>query len=162
MIKHKKIISSSGLTKSIRKHQEHGEKVVWTNGCFDIIHLGHIFYLEHAKKEGDKLIVGLNSDASVKMIKGTDRPIIPEDERARVLAALECVDYITIFREESPLNLLKKLRPDKYVKGGDYTIDTINQDERRLMESYGIEIVLMPKIEGSSTTNVISKILNSK
>lgn len=156
----KKIVSPSELTKITREHQTRGEKVVWTNGCFDIIHLGHIFYLEQAKKEGEILAVGLNSDESVRAIKGPERPIISENERARVLSALECVDYITIFNDPSPLNLLKKLKPDKYVKGGDYTIDTINQEERHLLERYGIEIVLMPKIEGASTTKVISKIRN--
>ncbi len=103
--------------------------------------------------------MGLNSDRSIRSLKGAGRPITPEKERARVLAALECVDYITVFNEITPLNLLKRIKPDRYVKGGDYTIDTINQDERRLMEKSGIQIVLMPGIQGASTTNVISKIL---
>ena len=158
----KKIVSGTELPRIVRTLQKSGKKVVWTNGCFDILHLGHIYYLEHAKKAGDILVVGLNSDSSIRKIKGPDRPIIPEAERARILSAIECVDYITVFNDAAPLNLLKKVKPDRYVKGGDYTIDTINQDERRLMEQTGAEIVLMPQIEGASTTNVIEKILNRK
>jgi len=135
--------------------------VVWTNGCFDIMHVGHILYLEKARSLGDLLVVGLNSDASVRQSKGPARPIVTESQRAKLLTALSCVDYVIIFDDKTPLKLLATFKPDVYAKGGDYTIDTINQDERKLVESYGGEIALLPGLEGASTTNLIEKILQS-
>lgn len=132
-----------------------GKRIVWTNGCFDIIHVGHITYLQRAAALGDILVVGLNSDASVKENKGPDRPIIPEANRAIVLAALECVDYIVIFDEPTPMKQLETLKPDVYAKGGDYSIDTIVQEERRLVEGYGGEIAIISGVEGHSTTRII-------
>lgn len=141
------------------KHQ--GSQVVWTNGCYDILHAGHVLYLQTAKKQGDLLILGLNSDASVQKTKGPKRPIVNERERAIVLAGLSCVDFIVIFDDDSPIELIAALRPDVYAKGGDYTIDTINQDERRLVESYGGRIALLPGVPGMSTTAVIDRILQA-
>ncbi|MDZ7370314.1 MAG: D-glycero-beta-D-manno-heptose 1-phosphate adenylyltransferase [candidate division KSB1 bacterium] len=138
-----------------------GKKVVWTNGCFDILHAGHVLYLQAAKEQGDILVVGVNSDASVRRNKGPQRPINAERDRLIVLAALECVDYLLLFDDDSPVLLIDQLRPDIYVKGGDYTIDTVNQDERRLVERYGGKIVLIPGVPGLSTSAVIEKILQA-
>ncbi|HPG40905.1 MAG TPA: D-glycero-beta-D-manno-heptose 1-phosphate adenylyltransferase [bacterium] len=138
-----------------------GKKIVWTNGCYDILHAGHVIYLEKAKALGDVLVVGLNSDASVRKNKGPLRPVVEENQRARVLSALSCVDYVIIFDDESPLAMIDALRPDVYVKGGDYNIETINQGERRLVESYGGEIALLPGVEGMSTSEVIRRILEA-
>ena len=138
--------------------QAKGKTVVWTNGCFDIIHAGHVTYLMQAKREGDVLVVGLNSDESVRAVKGPDRPIVPEAERALILSALECVDYVTVFSENDVTRILEELKPDVYAKGGDYTLETINQDERRLVEGYGGRIALIPGVDGRSTTNLVERL----
>jgi D-beta-D-heptose 7-phosphate kinase/D-beta-D-heptose 1-phosphate adenosyltransferase len=140
--------------------REAGKKVVWTNGCFDIVHVGHITYLQKAASLGDVLVVGLNSDESVRNVKGPGRPIVPEEERAVVLAALECVGYVVLFSEPSPMPYLDALQPDVYAKGGDYTLETIVQEERRLVESYGGSIAIIPGVEGRSTTKIIARITN--
>ncbi len=137
--------------------QAEGKRVVWTNGCFDILHAGHVLYLQGAASEGDVLVVGMNSDASVRAIKGPSRPVMPEHERAMVLSALACVDYVVLFSEPTTVMALQRLKPDVYAKGGDYTIDTINQEERRLIEGYGGRIALLPGVEGQSTTNLIER-----
>lgn len=146
------------LTGIIRNLQEAGNKVVWTNGCFDIIHIGHITYLQRSRQAGDVLVIGINSDQSVRELKGPDRPIIGERERAIVLAALECVDYVTIFEDKSPLRVIDALKPDVYAKGGDYTIDTVDQDERRLVEGYGGAIHIVPGVDDKSTTSIVQRI----
>jgi D-beta-D-heptose 7-phosphate kinase/D-beta-D-heptose 1-phosphate adenosyltransferase len=140
--------------------REAGNKVVWTNGCFDIVHVGHITYLQKAASLGDVLVVGLNSDESVRNVKGPGRPIVPEEERAVVLSALECVGYVVLFSEPSPMPYLEALQPDVYAKGGDYTLETIVQEERRLVESYGGCIAIIPGVEGRSTTKLIARITN--
>jgi D-beta-D-heptose 7-phosphate kinase/D-beta-D-heptose 1-phosphate adenosyltransferase len=150
--------SRKKIAETVRKLQAEGKRVVWTNGCFDIVHIGHITYLQRAARLGDVLVVGLNSDASVKKLKGPDRPIIDEQERALVLSALECIDYVTVFEETSPLAIIEEIKPDIYAKGGDYTIDTIDQDERHVVESYGGEIAILPVVEGRSTTSIIGRI----
>lgn len=146
------------LESLIRTLRESGKRVVWTNGCFDIVHVGHITYLQKAASLGDVLVVGLNSDASVREVKGPGRPIVPEHERAVVLSALECVGYVVLFSEPSPMPYLEALQPDVYAKGGDYTLDTIVQEERRLVESYGGKIAIIAGVEGRSTTNIIARI----
>ncbi len=151
----KTVAQMQALMKRLKREGKH---VVWTNGCFDILHVGHIMYLQEARKEGDVMIVGLNSDASVRENKGPERPVVGEQDRAQVLAALECVDYIIIFDEKTPMPLLKTLQPDVYAKGGDYTMDTIVQEERQLVESYGGRIAIIPGREGQSTTYIINKI----
>lgn len=156
-----KLKTLSQLKKIAKQLREQGKKIVWTNGCFDILHVGHITYLMRAKREGDVLIVGLNSDKSVRAIKGPGRPVINQENRALVLSALECVDYIVIFDEKSPLNIIRQLKPDVYAKGGDYTLDTLVQSERRFVESYGGKIAIIPGIEGQSTTNIIQRVKNS-
>lgn len=135
-----------------------GKKLVVTNGCFDILHLGHVTYLQHAKEQGDALLVGVTGDNNVQKLKGPNRPVNNEQDRAAVLAALESVDGVYVFPELDARNFLEKVHPDIYVKGGDYTIDTINQDERRLLEKMGVKIVLLPVVPGKSTTSILEKI----
>lgn len=135
-----------------------GKKVVWTNGCFDIIHRGHVSYLEQAAQFGNLLVVGLNSDSSVRSVKGPDRPVNCQDDRAKALGALSCVDYVVIFDYPTTVRLLELLKPDVYAKGGDYTIDTINQDERKVVEGYGGTIEILPEVKGVSTTQIIERI----
>jgi D-beta-D-heptose 7-phosphate kinase/D-beta-D-heptose 1-phosphate adenosyltransferase len=154
-----KIVSLGQLRQIVANAKRRGLRVVWTNGCFDLLHVGHILYLEKAKQLGDLLIVGINSDASVRATKGPGRPIVHEAQRARLLASLSCIDYVLIFDDPSPKDIIAELKPDVYVKGGDYTVDTINQEERRIVEGYGGEIALLPGMEGMSTTELIRRIL---
>jgi len=143
--------------KSIRQNfKKEGKNVVWTNGCFDILHQGHVDYLRKAKALGDYLIAGLNSDVSVRYLKGIGRPINSEFKRANKLCLLDFVDYVTIFGETDVMNCLEKLEPDIYVKGGDYNIDTINQTERKLVEDYGGKIEIIPKVHDTFTTMILS------
>jgi rfaE bifunctional protein nucleotidyltransferase chain/domain len=135
-----------------------GRKLVVTNGCFDLLHLGHVLYLAAARQQGDALLVGLNSDNSVRLLKGPDRPVNPEGDRAGVVAALRSVDAVCIFEERSAARFLAAAEPDIYVKGGDYTLDTLNQEERRLIESAGGKIVILPLVPGRSTTTLLAKI----
>ena len=134
-----------------------GKRIVFTNGCFDLLHLGHIRYLEKAKSLGDILVVGVNSDRSVQSLKGPERPILPEEERAEILSGLECVDYITIFDELTPLELISSLEPHILVKGGDWAKETTVG--REVVERSGGEVVILPFVEGSSTSNLIETIL---
>ncbi len=135
-----------------------GKRLVVTNGCFDLLHLGHVTYLETARRQGDALLVGLNSDESVRQLKGQGRPVTPADDRAAVLAALESVDGVCIFAEPTATRFLAAVRADVYVKGGDYTLDTLNQDERRTVEQAGGKIVIIPCVPGKSTTAMLQKI----
>jgi rfaE bifunctional protein nucleotidyltransferase chain/domain len=136
-----------------------GKRLVVTNGCFDLLHLGHVTYLETARAQGDALLVGVNSDAAVRQLKGPGRPVTPEGDRAAVLAALESVDGACIFAEATATRFLAAARPDIYVKGGDYTLDTLNQDERRTVEQAGGKIVIIPFVPGKSTTATLKKIM---
>ena len=135
-----------------------GRKLVVTNGCFDLLHLGHVTYLESARNLGDALLVGVNSDASVGDLKGAGRPVNSEGDRAAVLAALDSVDAVCVFRERAATNFLQRAQPDIYVKGGDYTLETLNQEERRAVEAGGGRIVLIPFVPGKSTTALLEKI----
>lgn len=135
--------------------QRKDKKVVFTNGCFDLLHVGHIRYLEEAKKNGDILVVGINSDASVKRLKGEDRPIQKEDERAEILAALRAVDHTVLFTEDTPLELIKKIKPDILVKGGDWAIDQIVGADVVLQNGGEVRSLLF--VEGRSTTNILKK-----
>jgi len=132
------------------------KKVVTTNGVFDILHLGHIRYLQEAKKLGDILIVAINSDSSVKIIKGPTRPLNNEHDRAETLAALECVDYVAIFNENDPIIFLKAIKPNFHVKGGDYDMKQII--EKEVIEKNNGKVILIPKVQGYSTTDLIHKI----
>lgn len=154
-----KIVEVEELKSIIEKLKKQGKAVVWTNGCFDLMHVGHILYLKDARAQGDLLVVGLNSDESVRILKGPNRPIVEETQRAKLLASLSCVDYVVVFSDKSPFKVIQYLQPDVYIKGGDYTIDTINQEERRLVEGYGGRIAIVPGIDGMSTTNLIQRIL---
>ena len=151
-----KLIPAAQLADTIKQLRAQERKIVFTNGCFDILHKGHVFYLEKAKRMGDILIVGLNSDASIKRLKGDSRPINDEDARSAVLAALEAVDYIVIFTEDTPLNIIRTIAPDVLVKGGDYAIENIVGRE------YAKETVTIPFVDGFSTTKTISAISQGK
>ena len=135
-----------------------GRRLVVTNGCFDLLHLGHVTYLDQARSLGDALLVGLNGDASVAQLKGAGRPVNCESDRAVVLAALESVSAICIFAERSAARFLERAQPDIYVKGGDYSLDTINQEERRLVEQRGGKVVIIPVVPGKSTSALLKKI----
>ncbi|QQS45465.1 MAG: D-glycero-beta-D-manno-heptose 1-phosphate adenylyltransferase [Acidobacteriota bacterium] len=135
-----------------------GRKVVFTNGCFDLLHPGHVRYLRQARALGDALIVALNSDRSVRELKGPGRPILEEAERAEVMAALECVDYVTVFDDSTPRELIATLLPDVLVKGGDWGIDQIVG--RHEVESAGGIVLSLPFVEGSSTTDIINRIID--
>lgn len=151
-----KIYSREELKKIIDRHRQEGKKIVFTNGCFDILHVGHTRYLTEAKKQGDILILGLNSDESVRSLKGKERPMIPENERADVIAALESVDYVTIFHELTPLELIEYLKPDIIVKGGDWKEEDVVG--RESVTKWGGRVIIIPEVKGSSTTNIIEKI----
>ena len=132
-----------------------GQRVVFTNGCFDILHAGHVRYLAAARALGDVLILGLNSDASVRRLKGETRPVNSEEDRAEVVGALKSVDYVVIFGEDTAEELIAKVQPAVYAKGGDYTLETL--PEARIVESYGGEVAFIPLVEGKSTTNIIAR-----
>lgn len=151
-----KLIEKENLNNIIKKLKSENKKIVFTNGCFDILHAGHVRYLKESKKFGDILIVGLNSDVSVKKIKGESRPINPEMDRAEVLAGLEAVSYIVLFDETSPVKLLEEIKPDIYTKGADYTVETL--PEAKTVLSYGGKIEFIKLVEGRSTTKIIDKI----
>ena len=154
----KKIVNINELKRIRERVKREGKKVVFTNGCFDILHRGHIDYLEKAKKLGHILIVGLNSDESVKKIKGENRPIVPQDDRALVLSALNCVDYICIFDQETPEELIKELIPDVLVKGGDWEKENIVG--RKIVEENGGKVLTLPEVEGRSTQKIIQTIID--
>lgn len=135
-----------------------GKTMVMTNGCFDLLHVGHISYLQESKKLGDHLWILINSDESVRALKGPTRPIQSEAERAFSLAALSCIDYIVVFNQPRLTDEILLLKPDIYTKAGDYTIDTLYQPEREAFESVGAQIKFLPFLEGFSTTKMIEKI----
>jgi rfaE bifunctional protein nucleotidyltransferase chain/domain len=137
-----------------------GRRLVVTNGCFDLLHVGHVTYLETARKQGDALLVGVNGDQAVRELKGPDRPINEEEDRAAVLAGLESVDAVCIFNERLAQRFLAAAKPDIYVKGGDYTLETLNQDERRTVEQTGGKIIIIPFVPGKSTTSTLKKIMS--
>ncbi len=134
-----------------------GRQLVFTNGCFDLLHAGHVRYLQQARQLGHALAVGLNNDDSVRGLKGEGRPLNPEDDRAEVLAALGCVDYVVIFEGKRATNLLQAVRPHLYAKGGDYTPDSLDKDERQVLDAAGSEIRILPLVPGRSTTAVVQR-----
>jgi rfaE bifunctional protein nucleotidyltransferase chain/domain len=154
----KKILSAAALPAWREELRHRGRKLVATNGCFDLLHLGHVSYLQQARRLGDALLVGLTSDAHVRQLKGPGRPVNPEADRAAVVAALESVDAVFVFPELDARHFLETVRPDIYAKGGDYTLDTINQDERRLLEKLGVKIVILPAVPGQSTSATLRKL----
>lgn len=154
-----KIIAIENLPSWRENLRRQGRVLVVTNGCFDILHAGHVAYLHAARRLGDCLLVGLNSDSSVRALKGHDRPLNPEQDRALVLAGLADVDAVCIFTEINALRFLSIAQPDIYVKGGDYTIETINQDERRLIEKMGGRVEVLPGLPGRSTSTILQKLI---
>ncbi|MGC9364392.1 MAG: D-glycero-beta-D-manno-heptose 1-phosphate adenylyltransferase [Fidelibacterota bacterium] len=152
MLTDKKIVNRTEIGKRVQIARRHGQRIVFTNGCFDLLHAGHIDLLEQAKSFGDVLIVALNTDASVRRIKGAQRPIVSENDRARLIAALQAVDWVTFFDEETPAGILREIQPDVLVKGGDY----------RKEEIVGFDIVpevkVIPLVPGQSTSEIIEKI----
>ena len=153
-----KVMTLPSLAELVTKWRSSGEKVVFSNGCFDIIHLGHIDYLEKASQLGTKLIIGINSDRSVKRNKGPQRPVQPEQARARLLAALAFVDAVVLFEEDTPLKLIETLRPHILVKGDDWAIDKIVGAD--VVTREGGEVKTIPLVKGYSTTSIIEKIKN--
>ena len=149
------LVKQSELNDLLKKLKEEGKTIVTTNGCFDILHVGHVRYLEKTKSFGDVLIVALNSDKSVKSIKGESRPINNENDRAEVLSALKSVDYVVLFDEDSPIDLLLQIKPDVYTKGADYTIESL-PEAKGIMEAGG-RIEFISFVEGKSTTSIIEK-----
>lgn len=144
---------------SIREQmQAEGRRLVFTNGCFDLLHVGHVRYLQLARELGDALVVALNSDASVRALKGPSRPITPEQDRAEVMGALAAVDFVTIFSEVRVTDVISAIRPQIYVKGGDYTVDTLDAGERAALEVAGTEIRILPLTPGKSTTGIVKKL----
>tara|TARA_B100000767_G_scaffold50957_1_gene46271 strand:- start:5300 stop:5791 length:492 start_codon:yes stop_codon:yes gene_type:complete len=154
-----KIYNIDKLIAEVEKWKQAGEDVVFTNGCFDILHKGHIEVLARSADLGNKLIIGLNSDESIQKIKGEDRPIIDEQSRAILLAALKCVDAVILFSEETPLNLISTLKPDILAKGGDYRIETIIGYE--IVQQNGGKVKVIPFVDGFSSTTIIEKIKKS-
>jgi D-beta-D-heptose 7-phosphate kinase/D-beta-D-heptose 1-phosphate adenosyltransferase len=151
-----KLVARGDLANLGERLRAEGRTVVFTNGCFDVLHVGHVRYLQQARALGDLLVVGVNTDAGVRRLKGPKRPIVPEDERAELLAALECVDYVTLFDEPTPEECLRQLRPAIHAKGGDYTEDQL--PEAAVVRGYGGEIRIMPLVPGRSTTDVVNRI----
>ena len=151
-----RVMGEDALLEERERLRREGKRVVFTNGCFDLLHPGHVRYLREARSLGDLLVVALNSDASVRVLKGAGRPILNQDERAEVMAALEVVDYVTIFDEETPRELIARLLPDVLVKGGDWSIETIVGREE--VEAAGGEVLSLPYVQGSSTSEIIERI----
>lgn len=158
-IAEKKLVSLRTLTEKLKRARR-GKKIVFTNGCFDVLHAGHVRYLKKAKSFGDLLIVGLNSDLSVREIKGRGRPVLPEAERAEILVALEAVDYVVLFKDETPEKLIKKIVPDVLVKGADWKEKAIVGAE--IVKKSGGRVARVRLVRGKSTTNIIEKILKLK
>ncbi len=152
-----KILELAELEEKVKGLREQGKRVVFTNGCFDLLHVGHIRYLQEARNLGDCLIIGLNSDASVRRLKGKERPLISQDERAHILSALDCVDHVTIFDDLTPLKLIRRLKPDCLVKGGDYTKSQVVGGQ--IVESYGGRVELIPVVKGRSTSDIVTRIV---
>ena len=153
-----KIVSEEQLVSLVGELRQRKRSIVFTNGCFDILHAGHVRYLTAAKNLGDILIVALNSDSSVSALKGPSRPVNSEDDRAEVIAGLAAVDYVMIFADATAERLVELIKPDVYVKGGDYTVDQL--PEARIAAAYGGKTVLIPEVPGRSSSNIIKKIAN--
>ena len=151
-----KIKGCDELLKAVSHHKKEGKKIVFTNGCYDLLHIGHVRCFKEGKSLGDILIVALNSDRSVRTLKGSPRPIVPQAERAEIIAALECVDFVTIFDQDDPLEIISAIKPDILLKGGDWALNTIVG--RDIVESYGGRVIALPLFPGVSTTQIIETI----
>ena len=155
-----KVVDRPRLIEAVQRLQRTGKKVVFTNGCFDLLHVGHVRYLQEARALGDLLVVGVNSDASVRRLKGPGRPLNPARERAEILAALECVDFVTVFGAATPLQLIRAIGPDILVKGGDWPVAAIVG--REIVEARGGRVLAIPFVKNRSTTALIGKIHATK
>ena len=153
-----KVVKRSEIKKLAQKYKEKNKTIAFTNGCFDILHIGHVRYLKESKKTADILIVGLNSDASVKKIKGDSRPINNEIERAELLAELNSVDFVVVFDENSPSDLIDEIKPNVYTKGADYTLETLPEKDVVLKNNIKMEFIKFT--EGKSTTNILKALNN--
>jgi len=153
-----KILTLDQLGTESGRLREEGKRVVVSNGCFDILHVGHVRYLAAARKLGDVLVVGLNGDDSVRQLKGGGRPVNRERDRAEVLTALESVDYVTIFPEKRATNFLRAAQPAVYAKGGDYTADTLDPEERAVLDDFGTRVEIIPFEKGYSTSELLTRI----
>ena len=152
-----KILSLKKLPVWREKLRESNRRLVVTNGCFDLLHAGHVTYLEQSAAQGDLLLVGCNGDDSVRELKGSGRPVNAEEDRALVLAGLESVGAVVVFHEKNAVNFLRIAQPDVYVKGGDYTLETLVTDEREVIEESGGEVVIIPFVPGKSTSSIIER-----
>lgn len=152
-----RIVGAEELAAARDEMDRAGRRLVLTNGCFDLLHAGHVRYLRQARALGDALAVALNSDSSVRELKGDGRPINPEADRAEVLAALACVDFVTVFEGKRATDLMRAVRPHIYAKGGDYTRDSLDADERAALEAGGADIKILPLVPGRSTTGVLER-----
>src|SRR5438477_6897013 len=153
-----KILTAAQAKRWASAARRRGQRIVATNGCFDLLHFGHVSYLQRARQLGDLLVVGLNSDSSCRQLKGPQRPLVPEKQRAAVLAALECVDAVVIFPERRAHRFFATIQPDIYVKGGDYKPETLDLRERAVLTGVGAKIRILPFVPGFSTTRLIQKI----
>jgi D-beta-D-heptose 7-phosphate kinase/D-beta-D-heptose 1-phosphate adenosyltransferase len=151
-----KVKSLAALVRAVRGAQRQGQRVVFTNGCFDLLHLGHVRYLEEARSLGDRLVVAINSDASVRKLKGPARPVVPQRQRAEVLAALAAVDFVLIFTEADPLRVIRAVQPDVLVKGGDWSVDRIVGAD--VVRARGGAVRSLPYVDGVSTTALLKRI----
>jgi rfaE bifunctional protein nucleotidyltransferase chain/domain len=156
-----KIVSAEELSAISKNLRATGRKLVATNGCFDLLHVGHVRYLDMARRLGDALAVGVNGDASVRALKGKDRPLNREADRAEIVAALESVDYVTIFPEERASSFLRAAQPSIYAKGGDYQTETLNAEERAVLNEIGADIKILPFAAGYSTSVLIERLKKS-
>ncbi len=150
-----KVLTRAQAVRRVRAAQGRGERVVFTNGCFDLLHVGHVRSLEQARASGDRLVVAVNTDGSTRRLKGPERPIVPERQRAEVVGALHCVDWVVLFGQDTPLALIRALRPDVLAKGGDWTLDTIVG--RREVESWGGRVVRLREVPGVRTTELVAR-----
>jgi len=153
-----KVLTLAQATRWLASARARGRRVVATNGCFDLLHFGHVSYLQRARKLGDLLVVGLNGDRSVRELKGPGRPLVPQRQRAAVIAALACVDAVVIFPQKRAHRFLATVRPDIYVKGGDYRPETLDARERAVLTNLGSKIRILPFVKGFSTTRLIARI----
>ena len=151
-----KFLERTALKDKLEELRKKGKKIAFTNGCFDILHVGHVRYLREAKKTADVLVLALNSDSSVRSLKGEERPLVPEKERAEILAAIEFIDFVTIFDELTPLELINYLKPDILIKGGDWPEEKVVGREE--IKKWGGRVAIIPEVEGKSTTNIVEKI----
>ena len=154
-----KVLSRQEAIRAVRKARRRGERVVFTNGCFDVLHVGHVRSLEQARGLGDRLIVAVNSDASVRRLKGAGRPVVPARQRVEVLAALACVDWVVVFRDDTPRSLIRALRPDVLAKGGDWSLDAIIGAED--VRSWGGRVVRLRQVPGVRTSRIVEKLRRS-